>query len=203
MLVPCSKCLLPPRNCVCAQLPCISLPFEIIVIRHVQAAQKSSNTAFVASLCIPGMKIVDVAFPRDIPPDIMPKDGDILLFPPLEDASKYVRNEAPQRLFVLDGSWRQARKIYRQNVSFRKIPHLTLSPREIPPPRILTPTLPDGMCTMEAISRSLDYFGFEDEGELLHQALCSFVEERRKVTGIRIPIPPGMSFSDVRKLGYG
>lgn len=197
----CSQCLLPQNNCVCSRLPAIKIPFEIVIVRHFQAAQKASNTAFVASLCIPDLRLIDVAFPRDLH-ELEAQAGDILLFPPHTPAPPPSSEELPKRLIVLDGSWRQARKIYRQNPCFQKIPHLALAPRETPPPRILTPSTPDGMCTMEAISRCFEYFGLQEEGELLHNALCDFVEERRKVTGIRIPIPPGMSFSDVRKLGF-
>lgn len=201
MLKQCSRCLLPVVNCVCTKLPSIVLPFDIVIVRHLQAAQKASNTAFLASLCVSNLILVDIAFPRDVH-EVNLQIGDILLFPPHEQSVPPPPELLPNRLIVLDGSWRQARKIYRQNPDFQKIPHLALSPREIPPPRILTPSTTDGMCTLEAISRSLDYFGLFEEGELLHNALCDFVEERRKVTGIRIPIPPGLSFSDVRKMGF-
>ena len=202
MLPHCERCRLPQKNCVCLQLPAIMLPFQIVILRHSKAANKASNTAFVSSLCIPKLRILDIEHPREVSEMVAPSLKDVLLFPPLEKQDVIDPDTLPSTLYVLDGSWKQARKMYRQNKSLRNIPHLSLSPRDIPPPRILTPSSPQGMSTMEAISRCCSYFGLHEKAEMLHQGLCAFVEQRRRVTGIQIPIPPGMSFSQVRKLGY-
>lgn len=203
MLPHCGRCRLPQKNCVCRQLPSLALPFEIVVLRHEKASYKASNTAFVSSLCIQNLTMIDIDNPREVSQAIAPSSFDVLLFPPLEKKHIIDPQTYPKTIFVLDGSWKQARKMYRRNKILREIPHLSLSPRDIPPPRILTPSSPQGMSTMEAISRCCSYFGLEEESEALHQGLCAFIEQRRKVTGIQIPIPPGMSFSQVRKLGYG
>ena len=202
MLPHCGRCLLPQKNCVCAHLPSICSPFQIIIIRHKKAAHKASNTAFVSSLCIPSLKIIDVEHPKEVGQKTKPSSNPMILFPPIDSGPTTECTTPPSTLYVLDGSWKQARKMYRQNPVLQMMPHLSLQPRAIPPPRILTPSSPRGMSTMEAISQSFSFFGFQREANLLHDALCSFIEQRRRVTGIQIPVPSGMSFSQVRKLGY-
>ena len=202
MLPHCGRCLLPQRNCVCAQLPVVRAPFQVIIVRHKKSSHKASNTAFVSSLCIPSLRIVDVENPKEVAHRIQPSSGAMLLFPPMDSKPTADIITIPTQLYVLDGSWKQARKMYRQNPKLQMMPHLSLTPRAIPPPRILTPSSPQGMSTMEAISQSFSFFGFQKEADLLHDGLCSFIEQRRLVTGSQIPIPSGMSFSQVRKLGY-
>ncbi|MAA79323.1 MAG: hypothetical protein CL916_08685 [Deltaproteobacteria bacterium] len=202
MLPHCGRCLLPKKNCVCAHLPSINAPFQVIIVRHKKSANKASNTAFVSSLCIPSLKIIDIDHPKEVEHKIQPSLGAMLLFPPVTSKPTADRTTIPSTLYVLDGSWKQARKMYRQNVILQMMPHLSLVPRAVPPPRILTPSSPQGMSTMEAISQSFSFFGFQEEADCIHDGLCSFIEQRRLVTGIQIPIPSGMSFSQVRKLGY-
>ena len=202
MLPHCGRCLLPQKNCVCAELPVVISPFQIVILRHKKASSKASNTAFVASLCIPSLIIVDIENPKEVSKKIEPCSESMLLFPPVDSVPSTEEPKIPSTLYVLDGSWKQARKMYRQNPVLQMMPHLSLKPRELPPPRILTPSSPQGMSTMESISQSLSFFGFQEESDLIHEGLCAFIEQRRRVTGIQIPIPPGMSFSQVRKLGY-
>ena len=202
MLPHCGRCLLPQKNCVCEELPIVISPFQIVILRHRKAASKASNTAFVASLCIPSLRIVDIEHPKEVSEKVQPCSNPMLLFPPVDSDPCSERIENPSTLYVLDGSWKQARKMYRQNPVLQMMPHLSLKPRVTPPPRILTPSSQQGMSTMEAISQSLSFFGFQEESDLIHEGLCAFIEQRRRVTGIQIPIPPGMSFSQVRKLGY-
>ena len=202
MLPHCGRCLLPQKNCVCEQLPVVKVPFQIIILRHKKAANKASNTAFVSSLCIPSLRLIDIEHPREVTEKVAPCSASVLLFPPVGSQTTVDAQVIPSKLYVLDGSWKQARKMYRQNPSLRSIPHLSLQPRAVPPPRILTPSSPQGMSTMEAISQSLSFFGFQSQADSIHDALCAFIEQRRRVTGIQIPIPSGMSFSQVRKLGY-
>lgn len=202
MLPHCGRCLLPQKNCVCAQLPAVIAPFQVIILRHRKAANKASNTAFISSLCIPTLRLIDVEHPKEVSEKIIPCDGSMLLFPPMDTKPNQTPPEVPSTLYVLDGSWKQARKMYRQNLVLQKMRHVSLQPRPVPPPRILTPSSPMGMSTMEAISESFAFFGFQKEADLLHDGLCVFIEQRRRVTGIQIPIPSGMSFSQVRKLGY-
>lgn len=202
MLPHCGRCRLPQKNCVCAHLPTVCSPFHVIIVRHKKASYKVSNTAFITSLCIPSLQIIDVEHPKEVEQKIRPATNSMLLFPPIDSSPTVVRTKPPSTLYVLDGSWKQARKMYRQNPILKVVPHLSLTPRAIPPPRILTPSSPQGMSTMEAIAQSFSFFGFQREADLLHDGLCLFIEQRRRVTGIQIPVPSGMSFSQVRKLGY-
>jgi DTW domain-containing protein YfiP len=61
----------------------------------------------------------------------------------------------PTRLIVLDGSFRQARRMYKRVPELRDLPELTLPAPRVTPTRLRKPTQPDGMSTIEAIASAL------------------------------------------------
>ena len=128
----------------------------------------------------------------DIPSEIYidPKNLWTMFFSPPQRGHPIAFGINTQRLYVLDGSWKQTRKMYRRLAapqhpsSFRnRVPYL---------PRLLTP-IGKIMSTIEAISRSFDFFGFPEEGELVHQAISIYIEQER-IAGIRRPLAPGRVF---------
>ena len=197
-LVLCSNCRLPLKYCVCMDILTKTVPFQIVVVRHPKEKHKASNTAQIAKLCLPQMRIIDVPTSPSLPIEYMPLAQDHILYPPDPGVPLASPKEFPRCMYVLDGSWKQARKIYKKIPKLRNLGHISVQPRVVPPPRIRTPVHSYGMSTMEAISAALDFYGLQQEAQALFDALCVFIEARRKVTGITVPIPAGMSFSQVR-----
>ena len=194
----CSECRLPQRYCVCAQMQSTRVPFQIIVVRHPKERHKASNTAQIAKLCLRDLHIVDVPLSPRLPQEFLPHAGDHILYPPDLGVPIASKEDLPQRMYVIDGSWKQARKIYKKISVLQELAHISIKPRAIPPPRIRTPVHSYGMSTMEAISGALEFYGYQKEGQCIFDSLCHFIEARRKVTGIKVSIPSGMSFSQVR-----
>ena len=195
----CRHCVLPERLCICTDLPQLSLSIDIIIFRHHKEARKASNSARIAALCASNIYTVDLPLSPVVPDGFIQTEETHLLYPVEHGVRIADPNDRPQCLCVIDGSWKQARKIYKKNPMLASLPHLKVSQRTLPPPRIRTPVHNYGMSTMEAIISALDTYGLRAQGDQLFEALCSFVEARRKFTGIRVPIPPGQSFSQVRK----
>jgi DTW domain-containing protein YfiP len=129
---------------------------RFLVLRHAKEAEKSSNTARWASLLLPGCELLpwhgrtDVSQLQDVG-----ADGDWLLFP--KDAAlpgAGLPGPAPARGVVLDGTWRQARRMLRALPALHGAPRLSVGPRPGGVGLRAAPS-PDHLSTLEAISSAV------------------------------------------------
>ncbi len=170
----CARCALKVCVCACAFLPSLAVRTHFVVVRHAREADKSSNTARWAALLLPHCELrrwgsrPDVAYLRDLG-----QPGDWLLFPGEAPAAAPERPlGTPQRLVVLDGTWRQVRRMLRSLPALSGLPRLSVRPR----PRrfgLRVPPSPQHLSTLEAISSAVGLL----EGEALAAALDSWHRE--------------------------
>ena len=134
---PCKRCRLSEPLCICSAIQKVNTAFEIIIIRHPSESNRASNSARLAEMCIPQAQIYvakEGAFPNH-------SGDDWLLFPHYDDAP--IANPActPKRLYVLDGTWRQVRRL-RTRLDLCSLKHFQPLPLPVPPPRIRHPSFP-------------------------------------------------------------
>ena len=108
----CSHCRMIAGQCMCYRIPQSDMGCEILILRHFKEAKKSTNSAGLAAVGINRCQIRDVMGSRFRHYEA--RDGDVLLFPAAANSSIYDSDTPPKRLIVIDGSWRQARKIARK-----------------------------------------------------------------------------------------
>jgi DTW domain-containing protein YfiP len=170
----CPRCALHRSSCPCALLPRLAVKTRFVVIRHAREAQKSSNTARWAALLVPGVELLawsgrpDAGQLGDVG-----RPGDWLLFPS-EHASTGPATAAaqPERLVLLDGTWRQVRRMLRALPALQALPRLCVPPR---PGRVglrRAPS-PGHLSTLEAICSAVAVL----ESEALATALDGFHRE--------------------------
>src|SRR4051812_22059909 len=100
----CPRCLLQLEICVCNVLPRVEARTEIVLIRHVTERRLTSNTGRFAALALSNSRLVEYGGGETF-------DVSALLAP--DTALLYCGGPArplrfvPQRLIVLDGSFRQ------------------------------------------------------------------------------------------------
>jgi DTW domain-containing protein YfiP len=93
--------------------------------------------------------------------------------------------ELPRRLVVLDGTFRQARRMYRSIRALREMPELALAPPAVAPLRLRDPRRPDGMSTLEAIAHALALLEGEHVAAPLHALYAEVVRRRVAQRGLR------------------
>ena len=161
---------------------------RFVVLRHAREAEKSSNSARWASLLVPGCEMRTWAGRCDV---VMHGDlgrpGDWLLFPSEGEGGEPGRPEAlPERVVVLDGTWRQVRRMLRALPRVRRLPRLSVGPRS-PGARLRAPPAPGCLSTLEAMAGAVALL----EGEALGQALDArhraVVARARAARGWRVP----------------
>ena len=148
----CPRCLLQLEICVCAVLPRVETATEIVLIRHRTELLLTSNTGRFAALALPNSRLLEYGGgePFDDSPVRLPDTALLYCSGPARPLTF-----VPRRLIVLDGSFRQARRMYKKEAALRDLPELTLPAPRITPTRLRQPTQPDGMSTLEAIAAAV------------------------------------------------
>ena len=153
----CKTCWLNLEICLCDVLPKIPTRTEIVIVRHVAELRLTSNTARFAALSRPNARILEHGGGTHFDDRELSHPGTMLLYsasprPPLEPPRL---DPPPRRLIVLDGSFRQARRMYKKITALRALPELALPVPEVAPIRLRVPPHQAGMSTLEAIAHAL------------------------------------------------
>lgn len=151
----CTICLLQLEICVCDVLPRVETRTEIVLLRHRTERLMTSNTGRFAALSLPNSRIVEYgggeAFEAfEVGPLVAPDTALLYCSGPARPLPF-----VPRRLVVLDGSFRQARRMYKRIPELRELPELSLRAPLIRPTRLRQPTQAEGMSTIEAIAAAL------------------------------------------------
>ncbi len=199
----CSKCGLSFNLCICELTPKLSCETEILIIRHYREAGYSSGTAKLIQLAIPTTQIRSRGLPEDLSPEYTEAPGkrSLFLFPTEEAHELSIdfkeRFPGPYRLIVPDGSWSQARKIYKREGFFGKVPCVKLSLssiKESPGEFYLrhAPT-PQGLSTLEATARVLGFLEKKSLETELHHWFTLFVHRSLYQRGLACELKPRLN----------
>jgi DTW domain-containing protein YfiP len=164
----CQRCAKPSRLCVCAALPQLANRTRIVVLQHPRERDHPLGTARFIEL---GLGASEVHVTRGLDASHvasrLPAGRTALLYPSptsvlLDDLDPALR---PETLVVLDGTWPQARTLYRANPWLAELPHVRLAPAE--PSRYRIRKEPNLMCvsTLEATLHALRALEPDLEGQ--------------------------------------
>jgi DTW domain-containing protein YfiP len=124
-----------------------------VVLRHAKEAHKSTNTARLAALALPGLVIVPWGARGQVwDPAALAAPGTCLLFPGAADEAPA---GVPATLVVLDGTWAQARRMTHRIPGLAALPRLALPTPEPTVQRLRASPHAVGMATLEAIAVAL------------------------------------------------
>ncbi|MET0795550.1 MAG: tRNA-uridine aminocarboxypropyltransferase [Polyangiaceae bacterium] len=148
----CPRCLLQLEICVCDVLPLVEAKTELVLIRHLTERKLTSNTGRFAALALSRSRILEYGGGEPFDASALVRPGTALLY-----CSGPARplSFTPDRLIVLDGSFRQARRMYKRVPELRQLPELSLPAPLVTPTRLRRPPQPEGMSTIEAIASAL------------------------------------------------
>jgi DTW domain-containing protein YfiP len=155
----CASCLRPQSSCICRWIRPIAHEVEVLILQHPREVVRAKGTARLLHLSLPHSRIVvgeqfasaelqalltgslhaqaRQARARHavlLYPDT-PQDPALGLLSPLVWAPEQAREPSQLRLIVLDGTWRESRKMLYLNPSLQTLPRLPL--RDQPSSRYL------------------------------------------------------------------
>lgn len=157
----CSRCYLRREICICPILPTVHTHTEFLILRHVQEAERPSNTGRLVDLALPNSRILtcgggDRLGLSSFDEQEINKPGTWLLWPEgLSVPSNMLNTAPPGRIVVLDATWRQARRLFKRLSALHKMPRLHLPAPARYRNRLREQHRSDGMSTIEAVAATI------------------------------------------------
>lgn len=173
----CPACQRPASACICSAVRAVEHQVQVLILMHPQEAQHAKGTARLLHLCLPHSRImVGDSFAPQVLADALtapwgaPESAArhaLLLYPPTPQDPQHPMPAPPPlpapwlerpgrlRLVVLDGTWRQSRKMLWTHPALQQLPRLAL--RDVPPSRyaIRKAHAPHQLSTLEATQLAL------------------------------------------------
>ncbi|MCA2977292.1 MAG: DTW domain-containing protein [Myxococcaceae bacterium] len=178
----CPRCWLRLAFCICPALPTVVTRTKVLVVRHERESWKSTGTARVAGLALPNLQFADFDDdPQGVNERLPALDGAALLFP--SDAPAPWPAALPT-LVVIDGTWRQSRRMVTKLPRLQGLPRLELS---APPARVMRlrdTSFEEGRSTLEAIAEALGRLEGEAVSAPLLRLHADYVERVLKARGV-------------------
>ena len=184
----CQRCLLLVDFCVC-ELVGVARDSEprVVIVRHQWEAFKSTGTARVAALALSNLRIIDMAAenPEPVREELRSLAQAWLLYP--GGATTAQGFPAPKTLVVLDGTWRQTRKMLRRLPELSRLPRLSLTHEASGAPRDRLRDAPHAgaRSTLESIADAMSQLGSSECGARLLELHRHFVARTRYARGQR------------------
>jgi len=159
---------------------------RVLVVRHTWEAFKSTGTARLAALALGNLRIVDMAAenPEAARAELRALEDAWLLYPgPTSGA--FDASKRPETLVVLDGTWRQTRKMQRRLPELSRFPRFSLPelPSQEARLRLRQPPRPGARSTLEAIADALALLDSPECGARLLDLHRYFVEQTQRARG--------------------
>jgi len=150
----CPRCLRPRLTCICDLVLPLANRIELLILQHPLEEQQAKGTARLLHLCLARstLRVGERFDPAELAPLL---DGAVLLYPQEPADPGPPLPAAPQRLIVLDGTWRKSRKMLALNPLLQGLPRLSWA---APPPSryaVRRAQRPQQLSTLEAAALAL------------------------------------------------
>ncbi|MEZ5966990.1 MAG: tRNA-uridine aminocarboxypropyltransferase [Planctomycetota bacterium] len=165
----CYRCRRPTSMCFCADVPTVATRTKLVILQHPREHRHPFGTARMVSLALSNSRLevprarTSGALDADL---ALPEDAAVLFpHPQAHDLAGMRAADHPRTLVVLDGTWSQAKGLYRHNPWLHACRHVRLHPAEASRYRIRREPRADYVSTVEAIVGALRILE-PDNGEL-------------------------------------
>jgi DTW domain-containing protein YfiP len=164
----CVLCRRPGERCVCDRVRAIDNRTGVTILQHPGERHHAFNTARLARAALRDVRL-HVAWPESdgrLHRAAAVPEGAALLYPGPHavDLGDLPPGERPGHLVVIDGTWAQARGVYRDNPWLHRLPHVRLSPARPSRYRIRREPAPHCLSTIESIAAALEVLEPETGG---------------------------------------
>lgn len=188
----CPRCLVVTAFCACELVgPARPTSPRILIVRHQWEAFKSTGTARLASLALSNLTILDMAAenPGPVREALARLENAWLLYP--GGPPSRGDGPSPETLVVLDGTWRQTRKMLRRLPELSRLPRFSLGTEapEMTRDRLREAPKPGARSTLESIGDALFVLDSPECGQRLLDLHQKFVARTRHARGQRRMAP--------------
>ena len=181
----CCVCALPSSTCLCALVPRVSNEVEVLLLQHPHEVHEAKGSARLLRLSLARCRVaVGEAFDPAALLDLLDGNvsGSALLYPEVTVRGTPAQPSAarPNRLIVLDGTWRKSLRMLHANPLLQALPRWPLKPTVLPRYGLFRKArLPTQLSTLEATCAALaDIEAAPARYEPLLDAFGRFVDDR-------------------------
>lgn len=173
----CPRCRLDPGLCLCGDVVRVETKSRFVILRHMNESRRRTNSGRIAALALSNGELVDRR-ERGDELDFEPPPGAWLLFP---GGHTPASPAPPAAVVVLDGTWREAKRMFIRVPALQRLPRLSLGP---PAPTLRLRKPPSyGMATLESIAHAVEALEGPEKARPLHELFALFVA--RNLEGAR------------------
>lgn len=149
--------------CLCARTQRVANRTQLLVIQHRRERTHAVGTARIVRLGLSNVRIIETA-PRVPAQELHPSAALLYPGPESRELLSIPEEDHPEQLVVLDGTWRHARSLFRENPWLQQLPRVRLTPQA--PSRYRIRLQPAAHCvsTLESIVEALQILEPETEG---------------------------------------
>jgi DTW domain-containing protein len=154
----CLRCRRPTSHCYCALIPSIETKMRVLFVQHPRERDVPIGTARMAHLALPrSVLISSVIVDEDPRVQQAIDEGNAAVLYPAPDAMPVEdwQGDPPRTLFIVDGTWSQAKKLLKKNPRLASLPRLSLSPEKPGNYRIRKEPSDKHLATIEAVVHAL------------------------------------------------
>ncbi|MCB9672604.1 MAG: DTW domain-containing protein [Alphaproteobacteria bacterium] len=148
----CIDCRRPRPLCVCGVVSRVRSRVGVTVVQHPGERDHPFNTARLLRLALEGVAL-HTAWDGTVERPELPEGAAVLY--PAPDATLLGEGPPPSHLVVLDGTWPQAKALWRENAWIRDLPAVALAPTEPSTYRIRREPSAHCLSTIEATAAAL------------------------------------------------
>ena len=181
----CPYCLMRREICICPILPAVKTKTEFLILRHIWEVRRPGNTGRLVALAMPNSRIIDCGGGERVGSSFLKDkgltDNETWLLWPDGHALRHDTPDTrpPQRVVVLDATWHQARRLFRQNPLLQTMPRLSLPAPSRERRRLRKQQRPDGMSTLECVAAAVALLEGDETARPLEHLFDEVV--RRKI----------------------
>lgn len=171
----CKGCRLDPPLCLCGEVRRVETRTRFVILRHEHESRRRTNSARIAALAMTNCEVADRA-ERESRMEFEPPPGAWVLYPgadPLPEGAPL-----PATLVVVDGTWRESKRMFLRVPALQRLPRLSLPP---PPGTVRLRTGPSyGMATLESIAHAVERLEGAETARPLHELFALFVARSKE-----------------------
>ncbi|MBZ9689720.1 DTW domain-containing protein [Clostridium estertheticum] len=182
----CNKCGLPNINCLCDKAPKIKTNAMIWILSTEKEFYRPSNTARLLELVNPDSTEIFLWERTKIPEKLIANLNNeiyepFLLFPieTYETASRKVEYKNTGKIpafIIIDGTWKEARKIFRRSPYLEKLPILSLEPAFKSNYDLRRGVVDGNLCTIEVAMEVLKINGEIEYSQVVNEFFNLFLK---------------------------
>lgn len=179
----CERCQRPLVVCYCEFITELPTRTRVLLLQHPRERKVGIGTARIARLALPNSELrVGVDFSQDKIVTEAVKQNAYLLFPSKTAIDLHeVKQETPITLVVVDGTWWQARSLWKRNPMLAALPHVRFTPNAPSNYRIRHEPADHCVATIEALAHVLGTLeGDSKKFEALLPPFHAMVEKQLK-----------------------